>query len=212
LVITGTGRAFSAGGDVKSWHAQHVGDAKEGRSADIVRPHRILRALRQFDKPVIAAINGVAAGAGFEIATHCDFRIAADTARFKEAALGVGLVPGEGSVYSLTRLVGLPKALELILLEPMINAQEAERIGLVNKIVPPDQLAEAVRELATQLAQKAPIALRLTKRAIYKGIKEDLDSVLDFLAMAVAYTRNTEDHREGARAFVEKRAPVFKGQ
>ncbi|MBI2861796.1 MAG: enoyl-CoA hydratase [Chloroflexi bacterium] len=210
VVLTGTGRAFCAGADVKGMREEHVAGVRP--RTGIYQAHSVFGAIRALDKPSIAAINGVAAGAGFETITHCDFRIASDQAWFKESAMGIGLSAGGGSVWTLPRLVGLPKALELLFLEERFDANEALRIGLVNKVVPHAQLSDEVRAWAAKLAKKPPLAVRWTKRAIYRGLEQSIDATFDYLKVTVDLSRSTDDHKEGAKAFTEKRPPVFSGR
>ena len=163
------------------------------------------------NKPTIAAVNGPAVGYGCDIALMCDMRVASDKAKFGEVFLRVGLIPDEGQLI-LPRLVGLAKAYELMLTADMINAQEAERIGLVNKVVPKDDLMTATLELAGKIADKPPISVKLTKEGIRRGLNIPIEDWKQWYSQALIYCFTTEDHKEGARAFMEKRAPVFKGK
>lgn len=161
---------------------------------------------------MIAAINGPAAGAGFNLALACDFRVAAETARFNEAFVKVGISPDSGGSYWLPRLVGLAKATELIFTGDMIDAREAERLGLVNKVVPGDQLEAAARELALRLANGPTLALGRAKVLLGKSQQNDLAAQLDLEREMLRLSYQTEDYREGVKAFVEKRAPAFTGR
>jgi enoyl-CoA hydratase/carnithine racemase len=174
--------------------------------------HRIPLALEELDKPVIAALNGPAVGAGLDMALMCDLRFAAEGTRFSEGYVKVGLIPGDGGTYFLPRLVGTAKALELLWTGDFVDAQEAYRIGLVNRVVPPDQLMPVVYEFAARLANGPAAAIRTTKRAVYQGARMDLRTHLDLISSHMGFIRQTEDHKEGSRAFVEKRAPEFKGR
>lgn len=213
LVITGTGTAFCAGADVKAM-AEGLGQQRrqpgggEGGSGHVSLP----LLLHSFDKPVIASINGVAVGGGLDLALACDIRIASDRARFAEVFIRRGLIPAMGGIFFLPRLVGIDRACQLIWTGDMIDAREAERIGLVTAVVPHDELETATRELAEKLAKGPPLAIQRAKRAIYEGLGTDLQSSLRYVGAALEELRKTEDHREGARAFVEKREPVFKGR
>jgi len=213
LVITGTGVAFCAGADVKSM-AENPGQAgSEGAKREAGGGHVSLPLLlHEFDKPVIAAINGVAVGGGLDLALACDIRIASDRARFAEVFIRRGLIPAMGGIFFLPRLVGLDRACQLIWTGDMIDAREAERIGLVTTVVPHEELEVATKELAEKLAKGPPLAIQKAKRAIYEGMGMDLRDSLGMVGTAVAELRETEDHREGARAFVEKREPVFRGR
>lgn len=214
LIITGTGRAFSSGGDVKAM----AGRLDEEKGADESRRlfgrelAPIPMALAGLEKPTIAAVNGVAVGGGFDLALACDIRIASDRARFSEVFIRRGLIPAMGGTYFLPRLVGIDHACELIWTGDMIDAAEAERIGLVTRVVPHDELEAAAWELALKLAKGPPLAIRVAKRAIYKGLTQDLATALEYIQPLLMALRQTEDHAEGARAFVEKREPLFRGQ
>jgi 2-(1,2-epoxy-1,2-dihydrophenyl)acetyl-CoA isomerase len=217
LIVTGAGRGFSSGLDVR----EELTRIAEGASVTIFE--RIMQGkpsvvtmplqLRRMDKPIIGAINGIAAGAGFAIALACDLRIASERAQFSMAFILRGLIPDTGGTFFLSKLVGSAKACELILTGDTINANEAERIGLVNKVVPQEKLMEATEELANKLVKRAPIALKYAKRAIYKGLTEvDLASHIDYELALNRMCTHTEDFKEAVKAFLEKREPVFKGK
>ncbi len=213
VVLTGAGKAFCAGGDVKA-----MNEAKEGRAerplAEKVAPlrDRVLLALRDAPKPVIAAVNGAAAGAGMNLALGCDIRLASTAAKFTQAFVKRGLHPDWGGTYFLPRLVGMAKACELVFTGDVIDAQEALRLGLVNAVYPPEELMRATYELAQKLAAGPPVAIRLAKRALYHSEAADLRAALEFETFAQNVCFETEDAREGIRAFVEKRAPLFRGR
>jgi len=204
IVITGAGTAFCAGADVK---AMASGGMELG-GGHVNLP----LLLHQFEKPVIAAINGVAVGGGLDLALACDIRIASDQSRFAEVFIRRGLIPAMGGIFFLPRLVGLDRACQMIWTGDMISAEEAERIGLVTSVVPHDELQSATLELAEKLAKGPPLAIQKAKHAIYQGLGTDLATSLEVARIAVDELRNTEDHEEGARAFVEKREPVFRGR
>src|SRR5215510_2489138 len=213
LVVTGAGKGFCAGGDVKA-----MNDTKEGRGParpleDRVAPlrDRVLLAMRDAPQPVIAAVNGAAAGAGMNLALGCDIRLASTAARFGETFVKRGLHPDWGGTYFLPRLVGMAKAAEMIFTGEMIDAAEALRIGLVSGVYPPEELLPAAYDLARKIAAGPPIAIRLAKRALYHGEGTDLRGGLEFETFAQNVCFETEDAREGIRAFVEKRPPQFKG-
>lgn len=168
--------------------------------------------LQKFEKPVIASVNGVAVGGGLDLACACDVRIASDRARFAEVFIRRGLIPAMGGTFFLPRLVGLDKACLMIWTGDMVDAKEAERIGLVTMVVPHDELETATREIAEKLAKGPPLAIKRAKRAIYDGLDMDLETTLDYVGKLVRELWETEDHKEGARAFVEKREPLFKGK
>jgi enoyl-CoA hydratase/carnithine racemase len=169
--------------------------------------------LRSMDKPVIGAINGTAAGAGFSIALACDLRIASETARFSMAFILRGLIPDCGGTFFLPKLIGTAEACELIFTGDTIDAGEAARIGLVNRVVPQEKLMEAAEELAKKLIQRPPLALRYAKRAVYEELTDvNLASRLDYEISIDRMLMDTEDCREGVRAFLEKREAKFKGR
>ena len=213
IVLTGAGKGFCSGGDVKA-----MNEAKENRAErpllDRIAPlrDRVLLAMRDAPQPIIAAVNGAAAGAGMNIALGCDIRLASTTARFGETFVKRGLHVDWGGTYFLPRLVGMAKACELIFTGEMIDAAEALRLGLVSAVYPPEALMPAVRDLARKIAAGPPIAIRLAKRALYHGEGADLRSALEFETFAQNVCSETEDAKEGIRAFVEKRAPAFHGR
>lgn len=213
LIITGRGQAFCAGADVKAMAENLSQPGREEGEGELKAGHVSLPLLlHKFEKPVIAAINGVAVGGGLDLALSCDIRIASDRARFAEVFIRRGLIPAMGGIFFLPRLVGIDRACQLIWTGDMIDAKEAERIGLVTMVVPHEELESATGELAEKLAKGPPLAIKKAKRAIYEGLTMDLQSTLEYVASAAKELRQTEDHKEGARAFVEKREPVFKGR
>jgi len=211
VVITGSGRAFCAGADLSA--------IKERKATEKILLDEDLRvgfnpvASRIFnmDKPVIAMVNGVAAGAGMGLAFACDLRIVSEGARFIEAFAKVGLVPDSGATYTMPRLLGLTKTIELGFSGEGIDAKEAERLGVVTKVVAPDKLEVETRALAEKLAN-GPKGLGLTKRAIHRALSLDFDSALEYEAQTQVIAGASEDHEEGVRAFTEKRTPKFKGR
>jgi 2-(1,2-epoxy-1,2-dihydrophenyl)acetyl-CoA isomerase len=213
IILTGAGRGFCSGGDVKA-----MNEAKEsGQSQallDKIAPARdqTILAMRDAPKPIIAAVNGPAAGAGMNIALACDIRIASTTARFGETFVKRGLHVDWGGTYFLPRLVGMAKACELIFTGEVIDAPEALKLGLVSSVVAPEALMPTVQELARKIAAGPPIAIRLAKRALYRSQDSDLRAALEFETYAQNICRDTEDAREGIRAFVDKRAPLFQGR
>jgi enoyl-CoA hydratase/carnithine racemase len=212
MIVTGAGKAFCAGGDVKA-----MNEAKEpGRDRpllDKIAPSRdrTLLAMRNAPQPIIAAVNGAAAGAGMNLALGCDLRLASIAAKFSQAFVKRGLHPDWGGTYFLPRAVGTATAAELIFTGDVIDAAEALRIGLVSRVLPPEELMPATLELARKIASGPPIAIRLAKRAIYRNAESDLRSALEFETFAQNACFETEDAREGIRAFVDKRAPIFRG-
>jgi len=218
VIITGEGRAFSAGGDVRRLGGESTGGEQPlpptpfQRRAWLRRTQRMILAIRQVEKPVIAAVNGIAAGGGFDIACACDIRIASDRARFSEVFAKIGLFPGTGGTYFLPRIVGPEKALELIWTAEMIDAEEALRIGLISRVVPHDDLVSEARKFAGRLVAGPPLALALAKAAVYRGLDSDLNAAFDYASTAEAITLSSEDHVEGINAFRQKRPPEFRGR
>ena len=214
LVITGAGRGFCSGSDVISRLAVNLeGKGPKLTQAELLEGTGFVAGMiYTLEIPVIAAINGTAAGAGLSLALLSDIRIASETARFGAVWVKVGLIGDLGATYLLPRTVGPDKALELLMTGETISAQEAERIGLVTKVVPPDELMPTVRTLATRLAKGPGLAIKFTKKAVYKGLQHnDLFTQLDLESFAQGVCRQSEDHREGVKAFMEKREAKFKG-
>ena len=214
VVITGAGGTFSGGGDLKlmaDHEGMFAGNPVQLRSAYLRGIHRVPRRLARFEKPVIAAINGPAIGAGLDLACMCDIRIAANGARFGSTFVKLGLIPGDGGAYLLSRVVGFPRALDLVMTGRLIDTLEAERIGLVHDVVEPNDLMETARKWAGRIAANAPLAVRLAKSAVYHSWDLGLDAALNLAATYQGIVQNTEDHDEGVRAMMERRTPQFKG-
>jgi len=211
LVLTGAGRAFCAGGDVKSM-AEIAGGPIPANREQVGQIQEAQLLLRRCAKPLIAAVNGAAYGAGLDLACAADFRVAADTARFCEVYVRLGLAPGGGGAWLLPRIVGLTAALDLILSGEPIDAEAALRIGLVSRVVPGDALPEATRELARRFALSAPRGVQVAKRAVYRGLEMSLEAALDFVRPQISALRQTADHQEGLRALRERRLPRFEGR
>lgn len=213
LVITGTGRAFSSGQDLADVADRYKSDEPIELGTHLRKYYnRIVTKLRTMETPVIASVNGVAAGAGCSLALACDIRIAAESASFIQAFIHVGLVPDSGATFMLPRLIGLSRALEMACTGRKIKSDEALRIGLVNQVVPDDELAAATNKLASKLASLPPRGIGLTKRALNASLENDLPTQLEYEAMMQTTAGRTKDHREGVRAFMEKRAPRFSGE
>src|SRR5436190_2033581 len=208
IVITGAGRAFSSGEDLKARQAEGITDFG---STLRDRYNPIILRIRNMDKPVLGSINGVAAGAGCSLALACDLRIASEKARFLEVFIRVGLVPNSGSSFFLPRLVGLGKALEMAFLGDEVSAEEALRLGLVNRVVSADDLESATRELALRLAKGPTKAIGLAKRAINRALTMDLEQLLDYEVFSQETAGATADYKEGLAAFLEKRTPNYTG-
>ena len=209
LLVTGIGRAFSAGQDLRETFG---GDDPTLTDELRERYNPVILALHELSKPTIAAVNGVAAGAGCSLALACDLRIAAEGASFVLAFGRVGLVPDSGATWFLPRLVGAARAAELALIGDPITADEAARIGLVNRVVPAVDLAEEAMAVARRLAEGAPIAMRLTKRALAYSARSSLADALENEAILQGIAGRSSDHREGVAAFREKRPPRFTGE
>jgi 2-(1,2-epoxy-1,2-dihydrophenyl)acetyl-CoA isomerase len=212
IVITGAGRAFTTGGDVGKFDAYASNTAAGIKARLTENVQRLALKVQEIDKPVIAAVNGLATGGGVDVALMCDLRFAARSAKFAETYVRMGLIPGAGGAYYLPRIVGAAKALELFWSCDYIDADEAQRIGLVNRVFDDERLAEETQAFARKLAQGAPLAVRLVKKLIYQGISSDLRGALDMVASNMPVVRLSEDHKEAVAAFREKRAPVFTGR
>ncbi len=218
LVITGAGRAFSAGGDIQDF--VKFCDRMERKEIEITDIRklvldfdRMILNLVNLEKPTIASVNGAAVGGGACLATACDIVLASTEARFGWVFPRIGLSGADvGATYLLPRLVGLHRAFELLYTGRVIDAKEAERIGIVNKVVPPESLEAETRELAQRIAQGPPLGLAMTKLCLNKGLSTDFVSDIEFEAQAQTLCMQTEDHKEGIRAFVEKREPRFRGK
>jgi len=213
LVITGAGRGFCSGGDVKSMSERDQAGTGSPMREKIAPARDItIMAMRDCPKPIIAAVNGAAAGAGFNLALSCDMRIASRAAKFTQAFVKRGLHPDWGGTWFLPRIVGTAKACELIFTGDVIDADEAFRLGIVNAVTEPADLMSKAYEIAGKIAAGPPIAIRLAKRAIYHNLECDLRAGLEYETYAQNTCRDTEDSKEGVRAFMEKRAPKFQGR
>lgn len=212
LIITGTGRGFCSGADVGAL-ASGRRPGQGGDAYERLQPiGGFASKLYYFLKPTIAAVNGMAAGAGASIAMLCDIRIASDAARFSIAFVRRGLVPDCGATFLMPRLIGSAKAFELMYTGDIIDAQEALKIGLVNKVVPADKLMDETTAFAKRLGEGPPLALAQIKRAIHAGIMNNIESQLFLESYAQNFCFNTEDFKEGVNSFLEKRPPKFQGK
>jgi 2-(1,2-epoxy-1,2-dihydrophenyl)acetyl-CoA isomerase len=209
VIITGAGRAFCAGGDVKfmkqEWPVYDL----------VVRMERVtgfIKAMLDLPKPIIASVNGPAVGAGCNIALAADLVLASEKATFCQVFTRIGLIPDCGGIYLLPRRVGMTKAKELIFTARTIEAGEAERIGLVNRVVPAEALEEETRKIAAELASGPTMAIGIAKRLLNQSYESDFETILQAENSNQVLLRKAEDHREGVRAFFEKRKPEFKGK
>jgi enoyl-CoA hydratase/carnithine racemase len=204
IVLTGAGDAFCSGVDLAKNADRQSQGPYEHKSMLWDKIHRIAFALEDLDKPVIAAVNGVAVGAGLDMALMCDIRFAADTARLAEGYVKVGLVPGDGGCYFLPRLVGVAKALELFFTGEFIDAQEALRIGMVNRVYPADQLMAETYQYARKIADGPSVIIQTIKRATYQSSHTDLRTALDLISSHMGVIRSTKDHQETMKAALER--------
>ncbi len=214
-ILTGKGRAFSSGGNVKKMgDAGGVNDPLPYRTRRNYRRgiQRLPIAFSQLEVPVIAAVNGPAIGAGCDLACMCDLRIGAESARFAESFVKLGIIAGDGGAWLLPRVVGFSKAAEMVLTGDMIDAAEALRIGLVSRVVPDEDLLAAARELAERIAANPPHAVRMSKRLLWESQTIGLGPSLEIAASMQALAHATADHREAVAAFIGKRAPQFVGE
>ena len=209
VVLTGAGeKSFVAGADINELAVQSPTGGRE----HAMRGQHVLDLIEHMGKPVIAAINGFALGGGCELAMACTLRLAADTAKLGQPEVNLGIIPGYAGTQRLARIVGRGRALELLLSGDQITAQEAYRLGLVNRVVPAAELMPEARKLAAALAAKAPIAVRYILEAVHKGLEMPFPQAQVFEATLFGLVASTEDMREGTKAFLEKRRPEFKGR
>ena len=204
LILTGSGKAFVAGSNIKEFNATTPFAAHNIR--------RLGEMVEQLEKPVIAAVNGFCLGGGNEIAMGCDIIIASEKAKFGQTEINIGIIPGGGGTQRLPRLIGPCRAKELIYTGDIIRAEEADRLGLVNRVVPMDELMPAAKELAKKIAAKSAAALKLAKTAINRGMQTNLESGLKYEYELYSLSLSLEDKLEGVNAFLEKRAPKFVGR
>lgn len=216
VIVTGAGRGFCSGADVTAMSAREL----PGEPVEVSRYTRVQGAgwpvekpgFPDLNKPVIAAINGDCVGGGLSLAMSCDIRIASETARFGVAQVARGLVPDWSMSYFLPMVIGISKALELMFTAEIISAAEAERLGIVSRVVPPDELMKVARALADRITKQPPLSVELAKKIVLRGIFDDLTRQLDLEAWGNAICLASEDHREAVRAFLEKRPAQFKGR
>ncbi len=215
VILTGTGRGFCSGGDIGKdfqYPARYRGHRLESMLEMRENMHELVKLLQRFDKPTIAAVNGAAVAGGLTLALSCDFRIAAESARLGDTSLKFALIPDEGGAYLFPRFLGLEKALKMSLFSEVYPAREAQELGLVTEVVSDAELMPRAREWAERLAAGPPIAIRITKRMMYKQLTMGLDNALEDAALGTLVANYTEDVKEGTAAFHEKRPPKFKGK
>ncbi|HXK55613.1 MAG: enoyl-CoA hydratase/isomerase family protein [Gammaproteobacteria bacterium] len=215
LILTGAGSAFSAGGNIKEMHNRS--GAFAGDVLEVQRRYRqgiqnIPLAMHRAEVPVIAAVNGAAIGAGFDLACMCDLRIAAANALFGETFINLGIIPGDGGAWFLQRLIGYQRAAELTLTGRLVKADEALELGLLLEVAAPDQLLKRAAEIAAEIAAKPPQTVRLTKRLMKLAQRQELPDFLDLCACFQGMCHNTEDHVEAVKAFLEKREGHYTGR
>jgi len=215
VIITGAGRGFCSGGDIGQdfqYPARYRGHRMEAMLEMRENMHQLVTFLRRFDKPTIAAVNGPAVAGGLTLALCCDFRIAAESARLGDTSLKFALIPDEGGAYLFPKYMGLQNALKMSLFSEVYPAAKAKELGLVTEVVPDAELMPAARAWAARLADGPPIAIRITKRMMYKQQTMDLENALEDAALSVMVTNYCEDVKEGIAAFHEKRPPKFQGR
>lgn len=209
VILTGAGeKAFSAGADIKAMIGMNALRARELS----LMGEKLCLAFENFEKPVIAALNGYALGGGLEVAMACDLRIASENARMGQTEVNIGLIPGWGGTQRLTRLIGATKAKELVFTGRMIDAKTAEQLGILNMVIPADKFKETVMQFAMDLAAKPPVAIKVAKSLINKGADIGLDSALALEREGFSVVASTKDLQEGVKAFTEKRKPLFRGK
>ena len=212
FVITGAGDAFCSGGDLGRRAAEGEPTPLDRKNRLQQGTHKTALALEAFDKPLIAAVNGAAAGAGMDMALMCDLRFASRSARFSEAYIRVGLIPGNGGCYFLPRIVGPAKALEMLWTGDFVDAEEALRIGLVNRVFDDDKLMQGTLEFAARLAKGPPLQQRLIKKLLYQSLDTDLKTSLETVSSHMAVVQSTADYKEAIAAYKEKRPGKFTGR
>ena len=208
VIVTGAGRVFVAGADV----TEFLDLTPEGAKSMSDNCHRSLDNIANLSKPVIAAINGLALGGGCELAMACHIRVASQRAQFGQPEVGLGVIPGAGGTQRLARLIGKGRGLYYLLTGENIKAEEAHRLGLVNMVVPSEELMRTCLAIARVISQKGPVAVKLVLNAVNNGLELPMDKALDLEAELLGQCAASEDFKEGAKSFVERRPPVFKGK
>ena len=206
VILTGSGKSFVAGADIKAMSTMSAEEAKIFGA----KGARVFRMIEVLPKPVIAAVNGFALGGGCELAMACDIRVASTKAKFGQPEVGLGITPGFSGTQRLPRIVGIGKAKELIFSGNIISAEEAQKIGLVEQVVEPEELLHTAQVLAEKIVSNGSVAVSLSKQAINDGLQMDIDRGIDMEVALFALCFSTEDQKEGMSAFLEKRAPKFR--
>ena len=207
IIFTGSGeKSFAAGADIRQLNVRTMIEALQPNMTGTYRK------IEEYEKPTIAAINGFALGGGLELALACDIRVAADHAKIGLPEVGLGIMPGAGGTQRITRIIGKGKAMELILTGDLISAEEAERFGLISKVVPKNILMDTAIQYAGKIASKGPLAVRLAKAAVNKGADIEMETALYLEKLSQTILIGSEDKREGTEAFLDKRKPNFKGK
>ena len=218
LVLTGAGRGFCAGADVRGMAGGTDDSPGVARGAEEMRRWhsrvlgKIILSIHKLEKPTIAMVNGVAVGGGFDLALSCDMRVGSDNTRFMNAFVRIGLFPGWGGTWLYPRAMGLGKAFEYLFTGDFLEAKEAERIGVLNRLVPAEELEKETMALASKIAEGPPISMRLMKLQVYKGLGMDLETAIEMAAACESITLTSEDHKEGVAAFREKRKASYQGR
>ncbi|HAG09341.1 MAG TPA: hypothetical protein DCK87_07275 [Desulfotomaculum sp.] len=219
VMLTGAGKAFCSGADVDLMAGGKEGEVLGEQDVEALRrsyvfvaAKKLILGLRKLEKPTVAVVNGVCVGAGFDLALACDLRLGSQNTTFMCGFVKIGLFPGFGATWLYPRIMGSGKALELLYTGDALSAEDAERVGVLNKIVPAADLDKEALVLAQKIAAGPPIALRLMKAQVYEGLNMDLEMALGHAAMCEAITLASQDHKEGVAALREKRNPNFKGQ
>jgi enoyl-CoA hydratase/carnithine racemase len=215
LVITGSGRTFCAGADLREEEGEamlHLTHAESIRRAVREMSKGCIEGLVNLPQPTIAMVNGACVGAGFDLALACDLRVGSDKARFMVAYSRVGIIPGQGGAWMLAKIAGLPKAAELLFTGDFLNAEDAEKWGVINKLVPASDLEKETMAMATRISKMPPLAVRINKMHLYRMLQMDLASALDFAAATQPILLTSEDYQEAVKSFMEKREGVYKGR
>ncbi|MEA1958497.1 MAG: enoyl-CoA hydratase-related protein [Chloroflexota bacterium] len=214
MILTGAGKVFCSGADISGggWESGLAGSPNELHYNIRTSYQRVALGIQGMQKPTIAMVNGSAVGAGCDFAFACDMRVGCDRSKFRNSFVKVGLIPGGGGAWFYTRLLGLGRGLEFLFTGDFIEAEEAYRIGVLNRLVASEQLESTTMELARKIASNPPLAVQMSKMLAYRALDSDLEAALELAAPCQALALSSEDHREGVNAFIEKRAPLFKGK